>query len=284
MARSVYVNGVWQDEGVASISVFDRGFLFADAVYEVAAVVGGKLIDYEAHARRLSRSLKELAIAEPMPAAELLELHRQAVSRNGLEEGLVYLQATRGAADRDFVIDPNAAPGLVLFTQAKTVLANPKAQTGLKVKCMPDRRWGRRDIKTVQLLYSSLAKSQAVREGLDDAILVEDGMVTEASSANLHIVDEEGVIHTPPLSEALLPGITRGSVLSIARDHAIPARESPISVEALGRAREAFITSATSFVLPVVEVDGRAVGDGRPGPITRRMRELYIASSLRTAI
>lgn len=284
MARSVYVNGVWQDENTASISIFDRGFLFADAVYEVASVVGGKLIDYDAHAARLARSLGELEIPAPLSAEALLALHREAVSRNALDEGLIYLQATRGAVDRDFLIDAKTTPGLVIFTQAKSVVANPKAEIGLRVRCVPDLRWGRRDIKTVQLLYSSLMKSQAVRTGLDDVFLVEKGEVTEASSANVHIVTEDGVIVTPPLSRALLPGITRGSVLSIARANAVPAEEKRISVEALESAHEVFITSATSFVMPVVEIDGRAVGASKPGPVTSRMRELYIAESLRTAI
>lgn len=282
--RSVYVNGGWHDEAAATISVFDRGFLFADAVYEVAAVVGGRLVDYEAHASRLRRSLSELQIPEPMGAEALLAVHREAVSRNRLEEGLVYLQATRGSADRDFVIDPTARPGLVVFTQAKSVLRNPKADTGLSVRCVPDRRWGRRDIKTVQLLYSSLVKSQAVQDGFDDALLVEDGVVTEASSANVHIVRADGALVTPALSTALLPGITRASVLALGREEGVAVGEEPVALEAIAEAREMFITSATSFVLPVVSVDGRPVGDGRPGPLTRRMRQLYIEHALEGAI
>ncbi|MCO6392986.1 D-amino-acid transaminase [Aliihoeflea aestuarii] len=281
--RSVYVNGKWVPEQEAEISVFDRGFLFADAVYEVAAVIGGKLIDYPGHATRLGRSLHELGMAMPVSEHEMLDLHREAIRRNEVVEGLVYLQVTRGAADRDFLIDPASKPGLVMFTQEKQVTANPKVEIGLKVKCVPDLRWARRDIKTVQLLYSSLMKTEAAREGLDDVLLVEDGVVTEASSANLHIVDADGTIVTPPLSRALLPGITRGSVLSIARDNAMPVREDTVSTAALASAREVFITSATSFVMPVVEIDGRSVGEGVPGPITRRMRELYIAKSMATA-
>lgn len=284
MARSVYVNGDWRDEHEATISVFDRGFLFADSVYEVVAVLGGRLVDYDSHMRRLERSLKALGIPEPLPADALLEVHREIVSRNDLTEGLIYLQVTRGSADRDFVIAPATPPALVLFTQAKTVLANAKAETGLKVRCVPDRRWGRRDIKTVQLLYSSLVKSEAVREGFDDAFLVEDGALTEASSANVHLVGADGSILTPPLSEALLPGITRGSVLSLASGAGLSATEGRITLEALAGAREVFITSATSLVLPVVSIDGRPVGDGRPGPVARRMRELYIQHALGTAI
>jgi D-alanine transaminase len=282
--RSVYVNGKWWPEHEAGVSVFDRGFLFADAVYEVAAVIDGKLIDYAGHMARLGRSLRELGMAMPVSEDEMLDLHREAVRRNEVAEGLVYLQVTRGAADRDFLIDAASRPGLVMFTQKKQVITNPKAEIGLKVKCVPDLRWGRRDIKTVQLLYSSLMKTEAVREGLDDVILAQDGVVTEASSANLHIVDADGTIVTPPLSHALLPGITRGAVLSIARENAMPVREDVVSTAALASANEVFITSATSFVMPVVEIDGRSVGEGVPGPVTRRMRELYIAKSMATAI
>lgn len=284
MARSVYVNGEWQDEQSASVSVFDRGFLFSDAVYEVASVIGGKLIDYPAHTARLSRSLKELGIVEPMPADDLLDLHRQAIARNDLEEGLIYLQVTRGAADRDFLIDPDIKPAVVLFTQSRPVQDNPKAETGLRVKCVPDLRWGRRDIKTVQLLYSSLMKTDAAREGFDDVFLVEDGKVNEASSANAHMVNADGVIVTPPLSRSLLPGITRATVLTVARENGMAVEEREIPVEELAGAREAFITSATSFVMPVTQIDGKPVGDGKPGPVTRRMRELYIDASLKSAI
>lgn len=284
MSRKVYVNGDWFDENAASVSVFDRGFLFADAVYEVAAVVDGKLIDYAGHAARLWRSLAELGIPEPVTAAELLVLHREAVDRNSLDEGLIYLQVTRGVSDRDFVIKGDSRPGFVMFTQVKSVVENPKFENGLRVRTVDDLRWGRRDVKTVQLLYSSLVKSEAVGAGLDDAILVQDGRVTEASSANVHVVDESGVLQTPPLSRSLLPGITRSCILRLAQADGLSVKESEIAADTLANAREVFITSATSFVLPVVEIDGRAVGDGRPGAVTRRMRELYIAEAYSSAI
>lgn len=284
MARSFYVNGEWVDEEHARISVLDRGFLFSDAVYEVAAVIGGKLIDYPAHTARLSRSLKELGIAEPMSADDLLALHREAIKRNDVDEGLVYLQVTRGAADRDFVISDDCKPGVVIFTQSRTVQTSAKFEKGLSVKSVPDLRWGRRDIKTVQLLYSSMMKTQAAREGFDDVLLVENGKVNEASSANFHIVRSDGVIVTPPLSHSLLPGITRASVLGVARDNGLAVEEGEIAVAALKDAQEAFITSATAFVMPVTAIDGKPVGEGKPGQVTRRMRELYIAASLKSAI
>lgn len=283
-ARTVLVDGRWLPEGEARVSVFDRGFLFADAVYEVTAVVNGRLIDYPGHAARLSRSLAALGIPRPAPEARLLALHREIVERNGLGEGLVYLQVSRGAADRDFLIDADAAPTLVMFTQAKALLANPKAEAGLSVVTLPDGRWARRDIKTVQLLQSSLMKTEARARGADDALLVEGGLVTEASSANVHIVTAAGVLVTRDLGPALLPGITRASVLDLARGAGLAVEERAFSPGEAAAAAECLITSATSFVLPVVRIDGRAVGDGRPGPVTRRLRELYVADRLAAAM
>lgn len=280
MTRTVYVDGSWLPENEARVSVFDRGFLFADAVYEVTAVVGGRLVDFPGHQARLARSLAELGIPHPASEARLLELHREIVARNGLDEGLVYLQVTRGSADRDFLVPADLTPTLVMFTQAKALVANPTAETGLAVVTLPDARWGRRDIKTVQLLYASLMKTEARTRGADDALLVEDGLVTEASSANVHIVTAEGVLVTRELGPALLPGITRASVLELARAAGLPAEERAFSPEEARAAAECFITSATSFVLPVVRIDGDRVGDGRPGPMTRRLRALYIADRL----
>lgn len=284
MSRTVYVDGRWVPEGEASVSVFDRGFLFADAVYEVTAVVGGRLIDYRGHAARLVRSLAALGIRAPVPEVRLLDLHREIVERNALDEGLVYLQVTRGSADRDFLFPADLAPTLVMFTQAKLVLANPKAETGLAVVTLPDERWGRRDIKTVQLLHASLMKAEARARGADDVLLVEHGLVTEASSANVHIVTGAGALVTRGLGRALLPGITRASVLDLARGAGIACEERAFTPAEARSAAECFITSATSFVLPVVRIDGAAVGDGRPGRVTRRLRDLYVADRLASAI
>ncbi len=284
MTRTVLVDGAWLPEGEARVSVFDRGFLFADAVYEVTAVVGGRLVDYPGHAARLSRSLLALGIPFPASGERLLALHREIVARNELAEGLVYLQVSRGAAERDFVVRPDLSPTLVMFTQAKAILADPKAEAGLAVVTLPDERWGRRDIKTVQLLHSSLMKTEARARGADDALLVEDGLVTEASSANVHIVTATGVLVTRDLGRALLPGITRASVLDLARGAGLPVEERAFTPDEARAAAECFITSATSFVLPVVRIDGAPVGDGRPGPVTRRLRALYVADRLAAAI
>ena len=284
MNRTVYLDGAWLPENEARVSVFDRGFLFADAIYEVTAVIGGKLIDYAGHAARLQRSMAELGIACPLDPDALLAIHREIVRRNALDEGLIYLQVTRGAADRDFTYPSSIRPTLVLFTQAKPVLENPRVATGITVAILPDQRWKRRDIKTVQLLPASMAKMEAVRRNADDAWLVEDGFVTEGSAANAHIVTAEGALVTRSLSSAILHGITRASLIDLARDAGIPVQERPFTPDEAKAATEAFISSATNFVLPVVRIDDAAIGDGKPGPVTLRLRAAYLESRLATAI
>ena len=282
--RTVYVNGEWLPEDRATVSVFDRGFLFADGVYEVTSVLDGRLIDFAGHAARLRRSLSELSMPSPADDDALLGLHREIVRRNGVEDGLVYMQVTRGAADRDFAYPEDAAPTLVLFTQAKPGLAsNPKADEGLRVVTIPDRRWGRRDIKTVQLLYPSMGKMIAKAAGADDAWMVEDGAVTEGTSNNAYIV-KDGRIVTRQLGEEILHGITRRAVLALAREAQMRVEERPFTVEEAMAADEAFVTSASAFVMPVVEIDGAAVGTGAPGPVARRLREIYIEESRRAAV
>ncbi len=284
MTRTVYLNGSWLAEADAKISVFDRGFLFADAIYEVTGVVDGKLLEYAGHSARLHRSMAELGIDCPLTEEELLSVHREIVLKNGLQEGLIYLQISRGAADRDFAFPENVTPTLVLFTQAKSVLDNPKVRTGISVALVPDQRWARRDIKTVQLLYPSMAKMQAASMGADDAWLVEDGFVTEASAATAHIISKDGKLITRGLSNAILHGITRLSVLDIARNAGLGVEERAFTPEEAKNAAEAFITSATNFVLPVTKIDGQPVGDGKPGLQTLKLRQLYIDNKLANAI
>ncbi len=284
MSRIVYVNGEYLPEEAAKVSVFDRGFLFADAVYEVTSVLGGKLIDFAGHAARLSRSLGELEMENPLTEAEWLAVHREMVARNGLEDGLIYLQVTRGAADRDFAFPEAATPTVVLFTQSKPGLAeSPAAKTGIKVASVPDIRWGRRDIKTVQLLYPSMAKMAAKKLGADDAWLVEDGFVTEGSSNNAYIV-KGGTIVTRNLGTEILHGITRAAVLRFAREAQMKVEERPFTVEEAQGADEAFVTSASAFVMPVVAVDGAVLGDGTPGPVALRLREIYLEESRKAAV
>jgi D-alanine transaminase len=284
MSRIVYVNGEYLPEEEAKVSVFDRGFLFADGVYEVTSVLDGKLIDFAGHAKRLERSLSELDMESPATEVELLEIHRQLVARNDLVDGLIYLQVTRGAADRDFVYPTAARPTLVLFTQSKPGLANtPIADAGIRVISIPDIRWGRRDIKTVQLLYPSMGKMMAKSEGKDDAWMVEDGLVTEGTSNNAYIV-KDGKIVTRHLGNEILHGITRAAVLRFAREAQMQVEERSFSIEEAQDADEAFITSASAFVMPVVEIDGVKLGDGKPGAVSRRLREIYLEESRKVAI
>jgi len=285
--RIVYVNGAYLPETEAKVSIFDRGFLMADAVYEVTSVLDGKLIDFPGHVARLERSLGELDMASPVTTDELLAIHRELLARNAVVNGMVYLQVTRGSAgDRDFIFpDPAKVPStIVLFTQSKPGLAdNPQAKTGLKVISVPDIRWGRRDIKTVQLLYPSMGKMMAQKAGCDDAWLVEDGFVTEGTSNNAYIV-KNGAIITRNLSNDILHGITRAAVLRFAREAQMSVEERAFSIEEAKNADEAFVTSASAFVLPVVEIDGCPLGSGTPGPVARRLREIYLEESRKTAI
>ena len=287
MSRTVYVNGTYLPEEDAKISIFDRGFLMADGVYEVTSVLGGKLIDFAGHCRRLARSLAELDMAAPATEGELLAIHRELVAVNGVTEGLVYLQITRGApGDRDFAFpDPATTPStLVLFTQSKPGLAeNPAAKTGIKVISIPDIRWGRRDIKTVQLLYPSMGKMMAKKAGCDDAWMVEDGFVTEGTSNNTYIVRGNRII-TRHLSSEILQGITRAAVLRFAAEAQMEVEERPFTIDEAKAADEAFFTSASAFVMPVVEIDGQALGTGTPGPVTARLREIYLDEMRRAAV
>jgi len=263
----------------AKISVFDRGFLFADAVYEVSTILDGKLVDNNAHLRRLARSLSELSMAPACSDEALLAAQRKLVEMNGVTEGLLYLQVSRGVADRDFGYPANTESSLVMFTQAKNVLNNPKADTGLKVITIDDIRWQRRDIKTVGLLAPCMGKQAALEAGADDAWMVENGVVTEGTSNNAYIVTADNRIKTRHLGNEILSGITRTAVLKFARQANLEVVEEPFSLEEIEQASEAFITSASLFVMPVVNVDGKNIGDGKPGPITKQLRKVYISTA-----
>lgn len=287
MTRTVFVNGAYVPENEAKISIFDRGFLMADGVYEVTSVLQGKLIDFEGHAVRLERSLNELDMGMPCTMDELLEIHRELVRVNEIDEGLVYLQITRGSdGDRDFAFpDPETTkPTLVLFTQSKPGMAKSAAsQKGAKIISIEDIRWGRRDIKTVQLLYPSMGKMMAKKVGCDDAWMVEEGFVTEGTSNNAYIVKGNKII-TRGLSNDILHGITRAAVLRMAKEAQMEVEERSFTIEEAKEADEAFTTSASAFVMPVVEIDGATMGDGTPGPIAKRLREIYLDESLKKAI
>ena len=276
MSRIIYVSGSFVPEAEAKVSVFDRAFLFADGVYEVTAVLGGRPLDLDAHLARLDRSLAEMQIAPPLTHAELRALHRELIARNGVEEGVVYLEITRGVADRDFLYPADAAPTVVAFTQSRSLLDNPYAVTGVKVITLPDLRWKRRDIKSTSLLAQTMGKQQAKLRGAYEAWMVEDGVVTEGTSSTSFILDAEGRLRTQPLGHHILPGVTRRAVLRLAETEGLTIEERPFTVAEALQAREAFLTAASAFVLPVVEIDGVAIGNGRPGPIAQAFRRLYI--------
>ena len=286
MSRTVYLNGQYLPEGQATVSIFDRGFLMADGVYEVTSVLDGKLIDFYGHCARLARSLGELDMAAPCSDADLLAAHRELIALNAISDGMIYLQVTRGnPGDRDFAYPgPDTRPTLVMFTQSKPGLAdNPAAKTGWRVISVPDVRWGRRDIKTTQLLYPSMAKMMAKKAQVDDAWFVEDGMVTEGTSNNAYIIKGNRII-TRALSNDILHGITRAAVLRFAAEAQLEVEERPFTVAEAQAADEAFITSASAFVMPVVEVDGAAIGSGKPGPVVTRLREIYLDEMRKAAI
>ena len=276
MSRIVYVNGAYFPEEEATISIFDRGFVFGDGIYEVSAVIGGQLVDCEAHLERLERSAREIGLALPCSRDELVAIHRELISRNGLDEGGIYLQVTRGAADRDFPFPPaGTRPTLVLFTQARNFVDAPSVKTGIKVVSTPDLRWARRDIKSVNLLAPVLAKQFAAENGAQEAWLLEGEMVTEGASSTAWIVKGTTLV-SRPLSNKVLPGITRRAVLAYVAESGFTFEEREFSLQEALDADEAFITSATSLVMPVTSIDGHTVHNGAPGPTALRLREIYV--------
>lgn len=275
--RTVYINGQFVAEDAAHVSIFDRGLLFADAVYEVFSVLDGRIIDYAAHMMRLERSLAEMTIDYDCSAADWPGILGSLIERNALTEGTIYMQVSRGAADRDFLFPKAGTPPTVFaFTQSRSLVANPMAERGMRIITRPDRRWGRRDIKTVQLLYASMMKMEAKAAGVDDVWLVEGDVVTEGTSQNACIITPNGHLVTRDLGHHILPGVTRLSLIDIARESGITVEERPFTIAEAQGAAEAFVTSASLFVMPVVEIDGLSVGDGRPGMETLALRKAYI--------
>jgi len=282
--RQVFVNGAWLAESNAQVSVFDRAYLMADAVYEVVAVLHGKLVDFDRHIARLQRSLDALQLPNPYSPEQWLTLCRTAVQKNQLSEGLIYWQVSRGVADRDFVWPTDVDPSVVLFTQAKPIGYELPANAGLRVITQPDQRWGRCDIKSIQLLFSSWAKMVARQAGKDDAWLVDAaGYVTEGTSSNAFIVRDRQ-IWTRPLSQDILPGVTRAAVMQCAEELNLTVMESAFTVAQALAADEAYITSATQLVMPVIELDGHTIGAGVAGPITTRLRSIYLEIATDRAI
>ncbi len=278
MSRIVYVNGRYLPYAQAAVHVEDRGFQFADAIYEVCQVRGGRLVDEARHIARLSRSLSELRIPAPMSAGALAHVMRETIKRNRVKDGLVYLQVTRGEGPREFVFPPAQVPRTVVCI-ARPVAPEPHAalsEQGIAVRTMPDLRWGRCDIKTVMLLPACLAKEAAHGDGAREAWLVDnDGFVTEGASSNAWIVSGEGTVITRQIAPDILAGVTRATLIDLLREEKVPYLERPFRVPEALAAREAFITSATNTVMPVVRIDGTPIGDGRPGPIARLLRSKF---------
>ena len=283
MMRMIYLNGQFVPANEGKVSVFDRGFLFADAVYEVVSVLDGRLVDFDGHVARLARSLGEIGIFGAPDAPDWLDICRALVAHNDLVEGMIYWQVTRGAPDdRDFVFPAaGTKPTVLAFTQARSLADNPLARRGSRVVTMPDLRWGRADIKTTQLLYASLMKNAAIAQNVDDVWMERGGFVTEGSAQNAHIITQDGVLVTHPLNREILHGITRGAVLPLVAQH---IEERPFTVAEAEQAAEAFVSSASGFVMPVVEINGKIIGDGTPGSATVQLREAYIDWARRTAI
>ncbi|TWC00413.1 D-alanine aminotransferase [Bradyrhizobium macuxiense] len=288
MEKIAYVNGSYVPHSEAKVSVFDRGFLFADGIYEVAAVLEGKLIDNASHLARLKRSVGEIQLALPETLERIEEIQKELVKRNDLVNGMVYLEVTRGAdKGRDFAFpkaEANVKPTLVMFTSEKDIINAPSAKTGINVITVPDIRWERRDIKSVALLAQVLAKQAAAAAGAGEAWMIEDGKVTEGGSSSSFIVTQDDVVVTRQNGSEILPGCTRNAVVKLAEERQLRIEERAFTVEEALAAKEAFITSASVFVQGVVAIDGKTVGNGKVGPITDRLREIYVEFAKATAV
>jgi len=284
MNRIVFINGSYVKEENAKISIFDRGLLFSDAVYEVTAVIDNKLVDFPSHVKRLNQSLNKLKIDYKFNEKTLLEIHKNLLNKNPFSnnEGLIYLQVSRGSAERDFLIKKNSlSPNIFAFTQEKILT---DLTQGLKIITKEDLRWQRRDIKTTQLIYASLSKTEAHDIGADDAwFLDEDNYINEGTSNNAYIIDNNTII-TRNLSNKLLPGITRQTILEVAKNLKLNIEERAFTVNEAFTANEAFISSATTLILPVIEINRNIIGNGKIGPITAILRETYIKISKHNSI
>ena len=280
MKRTVYVNGYFVREDLANISIFDRGFLFADSIYEVTGVIDSKLVDNNKHLNRLRDSLKFMNIDLTMTNKEIESIQNELIEKNELDNGVVYLQISRGSEDRDFLYSENIEPTVVMFTQRKNFFKDPKALKGITVITHKDNRWKYKDIKTTSLLASVLAKNEAKRKGADDSWYTKDGFVTEGAASNAFIVNKEKVIKTHPLSSDILPGTTRSTVFEIAKLLDLTVKEEPFSVDEAIDSKEAFITGAGTLVVPVIKINQSVIGDGQPGEITNAIREKYLSIAL----
>jgi D-alanine transaminase len=285
LEKIAYVNGSYVPLSEAKVSVLDRGFLFADGIYEVAAVLDGKLVDNASHLARLERSVGEIRLELPESIARIQEIQKELVARNNVVNGLVYLEVTRGAdTGRDFAFPKGVKPTLVMFTSEKDIVGAPSAKAGISVITVPDIRWERRDIKSVALLAQVLAKQAAAEAGAGEAWMIQDGKVTEGGSSSAFILTQDDVIVTRQNGSEILPGCTRKAVVALAEERQLRVEERAFSIEEALAAKEAFVTSASLFVQAVVAIDGKKVGNGKPGPMTDRLREIYVEFAKATAV
>ena len=285
MDQVAYVNGSFVPLSEAKVSILDRGFLFADGIYEVSAVLDGKLVDNASHLARLERSVGEISLKLPETIERITEIQKELIARNELANGLVYLEVTRGAdKGRDFAFPKNVAPSLVMFTAVKDIVGAQAAKTGISVITVPDIRWARRDVKSIALLAQVLAKQAAAEAGAGEAWMIEDGKVTEGGSSSAFILTQDDVLVTRQNGSEILPGCTRKAVVKLAQERQLRVEERAFSVDEALRAKEAFITSATVFVQAVVSIDGKKVADGKPGPMTSRLREIYVDFARATGV
>ena len=282
--RQVYINGEFKKEDEAKVSVFDRGLLFSDSLYEVTSVINGKLIDFNNHMKRLDRSMKELKFKKLLNHEDILAFHRKLIELNNLKEGMIYLQVTRGVVDRSFDMPKNEiAPTVFAFTQEKKIIESEGAKNGIKVMTLDDMRWKRCDIKTTQLLYASMAKTEATEKGFDDAWMIRQGYISEGSSSNAWIIKGK-IIMTRHSDNLILSGITRDAIFKCAKDLGYEVVTKNISLQDAQSANEAFITSATACVMPVVKINTNQIGDGKPGKFVTALRAEYIKQAVAGAI
>ncbi|MEP7457253.1 D-amino-acid transaminase [Phyllobacterium sp. SB3] len=276
MTRIAYVNGDFIPLENARISILDRGFLFADGIYEVSAVLDGKLVDNDSHLTRLERSLGEIRLTLPLDLASIEALQLELIRRNALVNGIVYLQVTRGAGERNFLFPDATLPSLVMFTQMKDIAGAPGGTRGIAIKTVEDIRWQRRDIKNIGLLAQVLAKQVAAEAGCAEAWMTEGGRITEGASSSAFIITQDNVIVTRPDSNTVLPGCTAKAVVQLAEEANLVIEHRAFTLAEALEAKEAFMTSASTFVQPVIKIDNQNVGSGEPGPLTQRLRAIYI--------
>lgn len=282
MSDIVFLNGDFLKAEDAKVSIFDRGYLFGDGIYEVVPVINGKVIDKEPFFERFDGSLSKIGLKAPFCKADIVTILDTLIAKNDLVEGGIYMQVTRGVAPREFYFPENTPTTFMAFIFKKEIIDNPLAQKGVKIVSCEDIRWKRRDIKSISLLGQVLAKEEVHQKGAYEGWMVEDGFVTEGTSSAAFII-KDGIIITRPLSNAILPSIRRKLLMELTKTHGIKVEERLFTIEEALNADEAFMASATIFVLPIIEIDGKAIGSGKPGPMVKKLREMYIEAALKEA-